>query len=252
MKPGERTEIQVEVPHAGANLVEIEAEPLAGDLTPLDDRAAVRIDGVRDHLRVLLVSGEPHPGERMWRNLLKSDAAVDLVHFTILRPPEKQDGTPVDELALIPFPTRELFQDKIRDFDLIVFDRYRRRALLSSLYFDNIARWVEAGGALLVAADTDLADPSGLFETPLADVVPATPMVRPLEGPYRPTPTAIGRRHPVTADLPGGEATPPAWGRWYRLAPVVPAPDARVVMSDGADHPLLLLADRGKIGRAHV
>ncbi len=245
-RPGERTEVSVDVPHAGANVVEIEAAPLAHDLTPLDDRAAVRIDGVREHLRVLLVSGEPHPGERMWRNLLKSDAAVDLVHFTILRPPEKQDRTPVDELALIPFPTRELFQDKIRDFDLIVFDRYRRRGLLSTLYFDNIARWVEAGGALLVAADPDLADPAGLFETPLADVLPVQPLAGPLEGTFRPVTTRLGRRHPVTGDLPGADATPPAWGRWHRLAPVEAAADAVSLLADGADHPLLLTAERGK------
>src|SRR6266436_3264734 len=55
----------------------------------INDRTVVAIDGVRDKLRVLLVSGEPHSGERTWRNLLKSDASVDLVHFTILRPPEK-------------------------------------------------------------------------------------------------------------------------------------------------------------------
>ena len=244
--PGARAAVEIDIPHAGPNIVEIEAAPLAGDLTPLDDRAATRIDGVRDHLRVLLVSGEPHPGERAWRNLLKSDASVDLVHFTILRSPDKQDGTPVGELALIPFPTRELFQDKIRDFDLIIFDRYRRRGILSSLYFDNIARWVEDGGALLVAADPDLAGPASLFQTPLAEILPAEPIDTTVEQAFRAELTKLGRRHPVTRDLPGGEADPPAWGRWYRLSPVTPAPDATPVLSGAGDHPLLLLAHRGK------
>jgi hypothetical protein len=111
-----------------------------------------RVDGIRENLRVLLVSGEPHAGERTWRNLLKSDASVDLVHFTILRPPEKQDGTPINELSLIAFPTRELFVEKISEFDLIIFDRYQQRGVLPILYFDNIARYVEDGGALLIAA----------------------------------------------------------------------------------------------------
>lgn len=245
VKPGERASVAVDVAHAGPNIVEIEAEPLAGDLTPLDDRAAVRIEGVRDHLRVLLVSGEPHPGERMWRNLMKSDAAVDLVHFTILRPPEKQDGTPVQELALIPFPTRELFQDKIRDFDLIVFDRYRRRGLLSALYFDNIARWVEDGGALLVAAEPDISDPNGVFDTALADVLPATPRAGSDVGAFRPQPTTLGRRHPVTSDLvaPGEQAK---WGRWYRRARADAATDAVNVLAGPDDGALLLLAERGK------
>ena len=107
-----------------------------------NNRAIAVIEGIRDRLRVLLVSGEPHPGERTWRNLLKADASVDLVHFTILRPPEKQDGTPIKELALIAFPTRELFVDKLDQFDLIIFDRYRRQAVLPMAYLHNVADYV--------------------------------------------------------------------------------------------------------------
>ena len=133
--------------------------PLDGELTQVNNRAVVSIDGVRDKLRVLLVSGEPHAGERTWRNLLKSDASVDLVHFTILRPPEKQDGTPINELSLIAFPTRELFQQKIAEFQLIIFDRYARQGVLPMIYFDNIARYVRDGGAVLIAAGPDYAEP---------------------------------------------------------------------------------------------
>src|SRR3990170_3037904 len=79
--------VTVPIPHGGPNIVEIEASAIDGELTTVNNRAVVSIDGVRDKLRVLLVSGEPHAGERTWRNLLKSDASVDLVHFTILRPP---------------------------------------------------------------------------------------------------------------------------------------------------------------------
>src|SRR6202011_3921471 len=147
--------VDVPIPHAGANIVEIEASPLEGELTTINNRAVVSIDGVRDKLRVLLVSGEPHAGERTWRNLLKSDASVDLVHFTILRPPEKQDGTPINELSLIAFPTRELFQQKINEFQLIIFDRYARQGVLPIIYFDNIARYVREGGAVLVATGPD-------------------------------------------------------------------------------------------------
>ena len=147
------------IPHAGPNIVEIEAAPLAGELTQVNNRAVMSIDGVRDKLRVLLVSGEPHAGERTWRNLLKSDASVDLVHFTILRPPEKQDGTPINELSLIAFPTRELFQQKISEFQLIIFDRYARQGVLPMIYFDNIVNYVREGGAVLIAAGPDYASP---------------------------------------------------------------------------------------------
>src|ERR1700730_15164935 len=152
---GQTVNVDVDMKHAGPNIVEIEASPLENELTPVNNRAVVAIDGVRDKLRVLLVSGEPHSGERTWRNLLKSDASVDLVHFTILRPPEKQDGTPINELSLIAFPTRELFQQKINEFQLIIFDRYARQGVLPIIYFDNIAKYVRDGGAVLVAAGPD-------------------------------------------------------------------------------------------------
>src|SRR5205814_9710830 len=172
---GDPVRIQVPIPHAGQNIVEIEASPLENELTTINNRAVVAIDGVRDKLRVLLVSGEPHAGERTWRNLLKSDASVDLVHFTILRPPEKQDGTPINELSLIAFPTRALFLEKINEFQLIIFDRYARQGVLPIGYFENIARYVRAGGAVLVAAGPDYASQTSIWRTPLESVLPAEP-----------------------------------------------------------------------------
>lgn len=157
--------LNIRIDHAGANVIEIEAEPLDGELTPANNRVVVTIDGIREKLRVLLVSGEPHAGERTWRNLLKSDANVDLVHFTILRPPEKQDGTPINELSLIAFPTRELFQQKIKEFDLIILDRYANQSILPSIYYENIARYVREGGALLIAAGPEFAGTNSLART---------------------------------------------------------------------------------------
>ena len=165
--------------------------------------AVAEIDVVREHLRVLLVSGEPHAGERTWRNVLKSDAAVDLVHFTILRPPEKQDGTPINELSLIAFPTRELFEEKIDEFDLIIFDRYQSRGVLPIVYYDNLARYVREGGAVLVAAGPDYAANGSLYRTPLGPVLPAVPTGEIVEEPYRAEISPVGLRHPVTRDLPG-------------------------------------------------
>ena len=205
VRSGDAVRVQVPVPHAGANIVEIEASPLEGELTPLNNRAVVPIEGVRDKLRVLLVSGEPHAGERTWRNLLKSDANVDLVHFTILRPPEKQDGTPINELSLIAFPTRELFQQKIKEFDLIIFDRYANQSVLPSTYFDNIVRYVREGGAVMVAAGPEFAGASSLARTRLSPIIPGTPDGRIVEEPYRARITTGGKRHPVTRELPGSE-----------------------------------------------
>jgi hypothetical protein len=241
---GQTTEVSVEIAHGGVNIVEIEAATLEGELTAVNNRAVATIEGIRENLRVLLVSGEPHAGERTWRNLLKSDASVDLVHFTILRPPEKQDGTPINELSLIAFPVRELFQEKIREFDLIIFDRYQRRTILSSIYFDNIARYVRDGGAVLVAAGPDYADQGSLYRTPLSTVLPATPSGQVVEEPFRAAVSELGKRHPVTRGLPGSESDPPRWSRWFRVAEVEPT--AGSVVMTGADKPLLILAREGE------
>ena len=201
------------IEHGGPNVVEIEVEPLPGELTTVNNRAVLPIEGIREKLRVLLVSGEPHQGERTWRNLLKSDANVDLVHFTILRPPEKQDGTPISELSLIAFPTRELFVQKIKDFDLIIFDRYANQSVLPQAYFDNIVRYVREGGALLIAAGPEFAGPASLARTRLAGILPGDPDGRVVEKPYKATPTQVGQRHPVTRALPGSRREPARLGR---------------------------------------
>src|SRR5216110_4041756 len=214
---GQTVNVDIDIKHAGPNIVEIEASPLENELTPVNNRAVVAIDGVRDKLRVLLVSGEPHSGERTWRNLLKSDASVDLVHFTILRPPEKQDGTPINELSLIAFPTRELFQQKINEFHLIIFDRYARQGVLPVIYFDNIAKYVRDGGAVLVAAGPDYASQTSIWRTPLDVVLPAEPSGRTIEGPFHARLSDLGKRHPVTRGLEGSETNPPHWSRWFRL-----------------------------------
>jgi hypothetical protein len=245
---GRTVEIPMPFPHAGQNIVEIELETAAGELTPANNRVVVVAEGVRENLRVLLVSGEPHAGERVWRNLLKSDAAVDLVHFTILRPPQKQDGTPIHQLSLIAFPTRELFSEKIKDFDLIIFDRYQHRDILQLLYYENIARYVEQGGALLVAAGDDYAGPMSLSRTPLSVVLPATPTGRVLERPFKARLSLDGAKHPVTRGLPGSEASEPGreptWGRWFRQVDVSPG-RGRTVMSGAEDRPLLVLDRKG-------
>jgi hypothetical protein len=240
-------ELPVTLPHGGQNVLHFSLAPVEGELTDRNNAAVVQINGVRDRLRVLLVSGEPHAGERVWRNLLKSDAAVDLVHFTILRPPEKQDGVPVDELALIAFPTRELFVEKIDEFDLIIFDRYRMRGILPMEYIDNVVSYVRGGGTVLVAAGPEFGAVDSLWRSPLAEILPVAPTAQVIEEPFRPALTELGRRHPVTEGL---EALAPegGWGRWFRLAEVELL-RGQVAMSGPGDRPLLVLdrVDEGRI-----
>ena len=246
---GEDLELPVTLPHGGMNVLQFSVAVGAGELTDRNNAAVVQINGVRDRLRVLLVSGEPHAGERVWRNLLKSDASVDLVHFTILRPPEKQDGIPVTELSLIAFPTRELFVEKIDEFDLIVFDRYRMRGILPMSYIDNVVTYVKNGGTVLVAAGPEFGAVDSLWRSPLAEILPVEPTARVVEEGFRPALTDLGRRHPVTEGL---DALAPegGWGRWHRLIEVTPL-RGQVVMSGPGDRPLLVL-DRVEDGRVAV
>jgi hypothetical protein len=244
---GQTVNVAIDVKHAGPNIVEIEASPLENELTLVNNRAVVSIDGVRDKFRVLLVSGEPHSGERTWRNLLKSDPSVDLVHFTILRPPEKQDGTPINELSLIAFPTRELFQQHINEFQLIIFDRYARQGVLPIAYFDNIARYVRGGGAVLVSAGPDYASTTSIWRTPLDAVLPAEP-VGVTEKPFYAHLSDSGKRHPVTRGLEGSSSEPPRWARFFRTVDTRNATTPPLMT--GADgKPLLLLSRYGE-GRA--
>ncbi|SIS53857.1 hypothetical protein SAMN05421759_101290 [Roseivivax lentus] len=241
---GEDIDLPITLPHGGLNVIQFTTPEAEGELTDRNNSALVQVNGVRDRLRVLLVSGEPHAGGRTWRNLLKSDSSVDLVHFTILRPPEKQDGVPVNELSLIAFPTRELFLEKIEDFDLIIFDRYKRRGILPAIYLDNVRNYVEEGGAVLISAGPDFASADSLYRSPLGEIVPGAPTARVLEEPYRPVVTDLGDRHPVTAGLTGEET----WGRWLRQIEVEAEASGKVLMEGVGDRPLLVL-DRVGEGR---
>jgi hypothetical protein len=240
-------DLPVTLPHGGMNVLQFSVAPVEGELTDRNNAAAIQINGVRDRLRVLLVSGEPHAGERVWRNLLKSDAAVDLVHFTILRPPEKQDGVPVDELSLIAFPTRELFVEKIEEFDLIIFDRYRMRGILPMSYIDNVVSYVRNGGTVLVAAGPEYGAVDSLYRSPLSAILPVAPTARVVEGGFRPEVTELGRRHPVTEGLEK-EAPEGGWGRWFRAIEVQHLA-GQILMTGPRDLPLLVL---NRVGQGRV
>lgn len=247
--------IEVDVAHGGTNVVEMQVEPGPAELSLANNHTAIAVSGVRDRLRVLLISGRPHSGERTWRNILKSDANVDLVHFTILRPLEKDDFTPLSELALIAFPMRELFEERLGDFDLVIFDRYGRHSLVPLEYIENVANYVRKGGAVMLAVGPEFAGNTSLAQTPLGGVLPATPTGQVFEEGFLPKVTETGSRHPVTSELSGsgapvaeaGKPQPRHWGRWLRHIDADPK-GGEVLMTGVGDRPLLML-DRVGEGR---
>jgi hypothetical protein len=244
---GRPVNVEFQLDKRGTTFFELEVEAGPRELTLDNNRAVVAINGIRDRLRVLLISGEPHAGQRSWRNILKSDPGVDLVHFTILRPPEKRDYTPINELSLISFPVRELFEEKLDQFDLIIFDRYRRRGIIRNDYYDNIVKYVKNGGALLVADGPTYAGPLSIYQSPLGDILPARPTGEVIEEPFRPLKTDTGKRHPVTAALPGDGAGARPWGRWYRIVGAQ-VRNGHILLKGPGERPLMIV-DRVEKGR---
>jgi uncharacterized membrane protein len=197
----------------------------------------------------------------MWRDILRSDASVDLVHFTILREPGKFDVAPKEELSLIEFPIRELFETKINNFDLIVFDRYGLIYLLPPNYFDNIHDFVKNGGGLLVAIGPESLDSYSIFDTSVGEALPAERTGEIIDEKYFPALSRLGQRHPVTAPLNelkspakvGETSTATSFALdaapWYRQIGVTPKENAQVVMNGAGDSPLLILNryDQGRV-----
>ena len=248
VRVGGETDVEIPIEHGGATIIELEVQAMPNELSLANNRAVLSVNGVRDRLKELLVSGQPHLGERTWRNLLKSDPSVDLVHFTILRPPEKNDFTPLNELALISFPIRELFEVQLHQFDLIVFDRYIVRFVLPPNYFANIADYVENGGAVLAAVGPDYAGPRSIYHTPMGRILPAQPTDQVFEEPFRAQINATGTRHPVTAGLLDADGKTPEWAHWYRHVDAT-VQRGETVMT-GIDGKPLLILDR--IGKGRV
>lgn len=254
--PGEEQTLRLPVKHAGQNVFELSAEGLEGELTPVNNRAVIDVQGVRDRLRVLLVSGRPHAGGRTWRDILTSDPGVDLVHFTILREPDKIDATPTSEMSLIAFPFRELFEVRLYDFDLIIFDRYRLNRVLPDEYFGNIARYVQEGGAFLEVSGPDYAAENSIWRTALHAVLPGAPTGEVFSGLFTPQIAEKGRAHPVTRSLawktPEGEAqdqaetATPAWGPWLRQVGLDVRGGGEVLMTGNGGKPLLVLSRTGE------
>ena len=242
---GEIVTITMPLERAGITSLNIEVEAGKEELTLQNNKAVVEINAIRERLKVMLVSGEPNMGLRSWRNLLNSDPSVDLIHFTILRTPNKQDLTPVGELSLIPFPSRELFQANLNDFDLIIFDQYHLRGILPQFYLKNVVEYVVNGGALLDASGPSYAGPYSLSLSPLQNILPTEPTGDVVLQEFIPIMTDYGERHPVTADLK--DNTSNNWGPWYRMVEGITI--AGDVLLEGPESRPLLVLNRVGQGR---
>ncbi|HYD18129.1 MAG TPA: hypothetical protein VEF76_06600 [Patescibacteria group bacterium] len=255
LMPNEEREFSFRISHPGQNILEFVMPVEEGELSGGNNSAPVIVNGIRDRLRVLLVSGSPHMGERAWRNLLKSDPAIDLVHFTILRSPESMDATPPNQLSLIVFPVEELFEKKIKDFDLIVFDRYQAyNMVMQPSYFTNIANYIRQGGAFLMALGTAEAKQFGITGGSISAALDSQlPLVatggETARLPFRPVLSTLGAQHPITADLMR-QFREKKWGQWYAQAETMK--QRGETLMTGIDGRPLLVIDKVAEGRAAV
>jgi hypothetical protein len=249
---GVPTDFKLKVATPGKSVVSLAAAPLPGEVSLLNDQAVFTLNGVRQRLNVLLVSGRPNQGVRSWRLLLKSDPAISLVHFTILRMPDEPLYAPLKDVALIPFPVRQLFEDDIGKFDLIILDQFENQGLLPEQYLGNIAEHIQAGGALLMEVGPEFSRADSLAGTPLAPILPVLPTAAgTITGAFSPHLTDFGQRHPVTAGLDHAAPDSPSpgdtspWGDWYRQEATSIV--SGVPLLTGIDQlPLLVLAHEGK------
>jgi len=213
--PNKFHEIEVPIYHSGKNILEIRISQSQNELTFFNNKKIREINGIHDKLRVMLISGEPNMGLRSWRNILNSDPSIELIHFTILRPPSKRDFTPVKELSLIPFPTQELFAADISKFSLIIFDQYSLQGVLPEKYMNNITEFVLKGGALLDIAGSNHTSQNNIINSPIKKILPSKSEGKNFVEAFTPKLTEIGKRHPITNNLDQNYEVN-RWGEWYR------------------------------------
>jgi uncharacterized membrane protein len=165
-------DLTITLERAGPRIVEFAITPPAGDAVPENDRRLVTFDVTRERVRVLHVAGRPTNDVRALRQWLKSDTSVDVVAFFILRTLTDEVHASQSELALIPFPVDELFQEHLPSFDAVVLQDFDAQPYNLDKYLPNIEKYVQSGGGLVMVGGQNSFVAGGYAGTPLARVLP--------------------------------------------------------------------------------
>lgn len=156
----------------GARVLQVAIDAPEGDALPDDDVRYVTIDVSRDRVRLLHIAGRATYDVRALRTWLKADASIDTVAFFILRSPTDEVGARQDELALIPFPVDELFSVHLPSFDAVVLQDFNAEVYNLSPHLPALARYVQAGGGLVMVGGPDAFGPGRYAASPLGEVLP--------------------------------------------------------------------------------
>ncbi|MBV9945318.1 MAG: hypothetical protein JOZ69_00540 [Myxococcales bacterium] len=196
-------DLPITLDRAGSRIVEFAIAAQPGDKVPENDRRLITFHVTRERVRVLHVAGRPTNDVRALRRWIKADASVDVVAFFILRTPNDDVHAAPNDLALIPFPVDELFQEHLPSFDAIVLQDFDAQPYGLEKYLENIRRYVRRGGGLVMVGGENSFVAGGYAGTPLADVLPVK-----LDGltnadtsPFVPVWTPAGASSPLLAPL---------------------------------------------------
>jgi uncharacterized membrane protein len=181
-------------------------EAPAGDTIPENDTRLLTFSVSRDRVRLLHVAGRPTYDVRALRVWLKSDRALDVVTFFILRTLDDDARVSNDEaeLALIPFPVHELFTEHLPSFDAVILQDIDAVQYELAPHLRAIADYVRRGGGLIMVGGPSAFLGGSYGASPLEAVLPTTlpPGATPYDtARFVPRVTSLGRVAPVLRPL---------------------------------------------------
>jgi uncharacterized membrane protein len=255
-------------PRVGRYVYEISVPIAPGEAVTTNNTRSFVVRVIRDKIRVLQVSGQPSWDERALRQMLKSNPNVDLISFFILRTQDDVSLVPNDEMSLIPFPTRELFEQQLPSFDLIILQNFEYLPYGIGDYLENIRSYVEGGGGLAMLGGAQSFTSGGYYGTPVAAALPVE-LYGPFDsgpvldtGKFQPQLTDAGISHAVTSLRYAADDNRAAWKQLPALEGVNlvagAKPDATVLAvhprlrtTSGQPMPVIVAGEYGK-GRSLV
>jgi len=258
-----KTKLSLIPTHLGRETYTLSVPTESDDTVPENNERAFQLEVTRERLRALLVSGHPSWDSRFLRALLKSDPAVDLITFFILRTQNDNSMASADELSLIPFPTEELFEQHLKSFDLIIFQDFDFGPYQMARYLPRIHDYVLNGGSFAMLGGDRSFGAGGYAATPIAAILPvALPDRSPFidESEFAPTVALDAVHHPLVELAPRVSDNLQAWQQLAPLAGVnlvrALRPEAhallvhpRLITSNGQPMPVLSVWSPGR-GRA--
>ena len=192
-------ELSASFDRPGRHAATVRIDAPSGDSLRENDSTTILVDVRRERVRVLHVAGRPTNDVRALRRFLKANSSIDLVSFFILRTQDDDPRASPAELALIPFPVDELFEEHLASFDAVVVQDIDAEEYGLARHLRRLARYVDGGGGLVLVGGPHAYAAGGYDRSSLAATLPTNlEASRPSLGdPFAPRLTTEGARHAV-------------------------------------------------------